>query len=69
MKKQSNILGLFVVVSEEKDATVYKVVDKHPDAPAYLLAYQTPRGLVTGGWMDITCMKAATPAQIQAAGY
>lgn len=69
MKKQSNILGLFVVVSEAEDATVYQVVEKHEHAPVYLLAYKTPIGMVSGGWMDIHYMKPATPAQIQAAGY
>jgi len=69
MKKQSNILGLFVVVSAADDATVYQVMEKHEHAPVYLLAYKTPIGMVSGGWMDIHYMKAATPAQIQAAGY
>jgi len=69
MKKQSNILGLFVVVSEADDATVYQVMEKHEYAPVYLLAYKTPIGMVSGGWIDLCYMKPATPAQIQAAGY
>lgn len=69
MKKQSNILGLFVVVSDAQDATVYKVMEKHEYAPVYLLAYKTPIGMVSGGWIDLSYMKPATPAQIEAAGY
>ena len=61
-----NIIGIHVVTSGADDAQVYVVREQHSVNKAwYLLVYMTPRGIVSGGWCDISMMTIATSEQIR----
>jgi hypothetical protein len=61
---QSNIIGMHVVLNDNDNAQVYKIIDKHPSMPLYAIAYDTPRGTTSSNWIDIRAMTPATPTQI-----
>jgi len=61
---QSNIIGMHVVLNDNPDAQVYKILAKHEILPVYAVAYQTANGQTPSYWIDIRVMTPATPTQI-----
>lgn len=60
----SNIIGMYVVLNDNPNAQVYKIIDKHESLPVYAIAYFTASGMTPSSWIDIRAMQPATPEQI-----
>jgi len=63
---KKSIINMLVSTTDHDEGTVFKVLQQHESNPfMFLLGDNTPHGIVSGGWSDISILQKPTKTQLK----